>query len=95
MSFCHIWSSDPAICQATYRLLGNFLVPFHKHAQQNVAWSSFHPPPHEIMNRLIEVTADLHLERGDCEILAAERQRLLNLAKELKLLPTEPPQSSL
>jgi len=53
------------------------------------------PPPHEIMDRLIEVTVDLHLERGDCEALTAERQRLLKLARELKLIPTEAPRTSL
>jgi hypothetical protein len=50
-----------------------------------------HAPPHshEIMDRLIEVTVDLHLERGDREVLTAERQRLFQLAKELNLIPAK------
>jgi hypothetical protein len=53
------------------------------------------PPAKEILGRLIEVTVDLHLERGDREALRAERQRLLQLAKKLNLLPApEAPQSS-
>jgi hypothetical protein len=46
-------------------------------------------PTPEIMNRLIEVTVDLHLERGDREALRAERQRLLQLAKEMNLIPAQ------
>lgn len=46
------------------------------------------PPPQHIIERLIEVTVDLHEERGDREALLRERQRLLHLAKELKLIPS-------
>lgn len=47
------------------------------------------PPPGGIMNRLIEVTVDLHLERGDRQALIAERQSLLRLAKDLNLIAVE------
>jgi hypothetical protein len=65
--------------------LGKFLVPFHKLINRKCLMDdsvAFH-----VMNRLIEVTVDLHHERGDRESLHAERKRLLLLAKELKLIP--------
>lgn len=43
--------------------------------------------PPQTLERLIEVTDDLHHERGDREALVIERQRLLELAKNLGLIP--------
>ena len=44
-------------------------------------------PPAKIIERLIEVTDDLHNERGNREALLEERQGLLKLARELHLIP--------
>jgi hypothetical protein len=41
------------------------------------------------MNRLIEVTVDFHLERGDRQALIIERQSLMQSARDHNLIATE------
>jgi len=47
------------------------------------------PPRAGIMNRLIEVTVDFHLERGDRQSLIVERQSLMQSARDHNLIATE------